>query len=327
MSLASSNIDAHSVTTSTAAPRIRVGFIVGPTGVGKSALALEIAAALGAEIVNADSRQLYRGMDLGTAKPSGAERARIAHHLIDVQAPDEPLDAAGFATMAHRAIAEIAARGRRVLVVGGSGLYLRALRDGIFAGPPASMAIRKELRGEAAQHGASSLHQRLDAVDADAAARISPNDLMRIIRALEVHALTGVALSEHHRRHRFGASQYTSLTVALNQPRVELYAEIDRRFDAMIAAGLVEETRALMAAGYDAGAPPLNTIGYREVACFIRGDISLEQACEQARQASRRLAKRQLTWFRAEPEIIWLDADRALPQALQLFEEFFADGA
>jgi tRNA dimethylallyltransferase len=188
------------------------------------------------------------------------------------------------------------------------------------------MAIRKELRGEAAERGASSLHQRLSAIDDAAAARISPNDLMRIIRALEVHALTGVPLSKHHRRHRFAMCRYTSLTVALSRPRAELYAEIDRRFDAMIAAGLVEETRALMAAGYDAGAPPLNTIGYRELACFIRGEISLAQACARARQESRRLAKRQLTWFRAEPEIIWLDADRALPQALRLFEEFFADG-
>jgi tRNA dimethylallyltransferase len=134
-----------------------------------------------------------------------------------------------------------------------------------------------------------------------------------------------VALSEHHRRHRFAASPYASLTVALNRPRAELYAEIDRRFDAMMAAGLVEETRALLAAGYDAGAPPLKTIGYREVAEFLRGEISLEQACARARQATRRLAKRQLTWFRADPATIWLDADDALTRALRLFEDFFAD--
>ena len=324
MSLAGSNIDVGAVdSTSSPAPRIRVGFIVGPTGVGKSALALELAAALGAEIVNADSRQLYRGMDLGTSKPSAADCTRIAHHLIDVRTPDQPLDAAGFATMANEAIADIARRGRRVLVVGGSGLYLRALRDGFFAGPPASIAIRAELRRHADEYGAASLHQRLRAIDPAAAGLISPNDLMRIIRALEVHALTGVALSEHHRRHRFATRRYTSLTVALNRPRAELYAEIDRRFDAMIAAGLVDETRTLIDAGYDAGAPPLNTIGYREVAAFLRGEISMEQACARARQASRRLAKRQLTWFRADPEIIWLDAKDAMPHAFRLFEDFF----
>ena len=185
--------------------RARVGFVVGPTGAGKSALAMEIAERLGAEIVNADARQIYRGMDIGTAKPSPEERARIPHHLIDVRSPAEPLDVAGFVTLARAAIGQIAARGHAALVVGGSGLYLRALRGGIFTGPPASPEIRERLARIAADRGIERLHERLRETDPEAASRIGHRDLYRIVRALEVFEITGEPISAHQRRHGFSA--------------------------------------------------------------------------------------------------------------------------
>jgi tRNA dimethylallyltransferase len=304
--------------------RIKVGFLVGPTGAGKSAIALDIAEHLGAEIVNADSRQLYRGMDIGTAKPSAEERRRVPHHLIDVRGPDEPLDVASFVTMARAAIAEIAGRGRRPLVVGGSGLYLRVLRGGIFSGPAASVEIRRELEETAREHGIPFLHDQLGAIDPVSAARIQRNDLYRIVRALEVYRLTGVPISVHQERHRFSAREFDSLTVGIDTPRPTLYASIDRRFDEMVAAGLVDEVRALLASGYRPERPPLSTIGYKEIAAFVRGEMTLEAAVDLAKRETRHLAKRQLTWFRREPGVVWVDADRAGEQALVLFEEFFS---
>jgi tRNA dimethylallyltransferase len=304
--------------------RRRVGFIVGPTGSGKSVLALELAERLGAEIVNADSRLLYRGMDIGTAKPSPEERRRVAHHLIDVRPPDRPLDVAGFRELARRAIAEVAARGRPVLVVGGSGLYLKVLRCGIFDGPPASHAIRSELNARAAASGAGHLHANLREVDPEAAARISPNDLYRIVRALEVFRATGTPISAWQRRHAFAADEYDSLMVGLEMPRERLYAAIERRFDAMVGAGLVEEVRALIAAGLAPDSPPLRTIGYRQIAAHVRGELSLDEAIALAKRDTRRLAKRQLTWFRSDPEIVWIDAAQAAERAFAMFRDFFA---
>ncbi len=306
------------------AAAVKAGFIVGPTGSGKSAIAMDIAEPLRAEIVNADSRQLYRGMDIGTAKPSPAERARIPHHLIDVRGPDHPLDVAEFVTMARRAIFDIAHRGKRALVVGGSGLYLRVLRGGIFSGPSASLKIRTELEELARERGTAYLHDMLARVDPESAARIQRGDLYRIVRALEVYRLTGVPISEHHRRHRFAARDIETIIIAIEVPRERLYLNINRRFDEMLAQGLVEEVRALLAAGYRPERPPLSTIGYREIAAFVRGETTLAEAVERAKRESRRLAKRQLTWFRREPGLIWVDADRAREEAFRLLRDFFS---
>jgi tRNA dimethylallyltransferase len=303
---------------------LRVGLIVGPTGVGKTAFALALAARLGAEIVNADSRQLYRGMDLGTAKPDAAARARVTHHLIDVRDPDSPLDVAEFAALARAAIAEIAARGRPVLVVGGSGLYLRVLRGGICAGPGAAPEYRAELGALAVEHGVAYLHGRLAVADAEAAQRISANDLPRIIRALEVFALSGIPISEHQRRHRLAGGGYPNLAVALTVARERLYQRIDRRFDSMIAAGLIAEVCGLLGAGARANGVIGQTIGYREIAQYLAGTIDLPTAIALAKRESRRLAKRQMTWFRREPGLVWLDPDRGLKEALPRFREFFS---
>ncbi len=310
-----------------AAVRTRVGFIVGPTGSGKTALALEIAEALGAEIVNSDSRLFYRGMDIGTAKPTPDELRRVPHHLIDIRDPDEQLDVAAFGAMARERISEIASRGHRVLVVGGSGLYLRVLRGGIFDGPPASPEIRARLAATAAEHGVAYLHERLRAIDPAAANRIHVNDLYRITRALEVFELSGEPISHHQERHAFAQTDLDELTLAIEMDRKLLYENIDRRFDAMIAAGLVEEVRGLIAAGHSFERQPLNSIGYAEIAAHVRGELTLEAAIGDAKRESRRLAKRQLTWFRHEPGVVWLDPNRAAIQAREMFAAFFAGRA
>jgi tRNA dimethylallyltransferase len=303
--------------------RIAVGFIVGPTGAGKSALALIVAEHSNCEIINADSRQFYRGMDLGTAKPSADDRRRVPHHLIDVRNPDDSLDVAEFARLARDTIDDIAARGRNPLVVGGSGLYLRVIRGGIFRGPAASAEIRDRLAQVAARHGVAHLHQQLREIDAEAANRIGVNDLYRVVRALEVFELTGETITAHHRRHRFADLGYDMLTVGVEVERKKLYQAIDRRFDAMVAAGLIDEVRRLIEAGYSPEKPPLSTIGYKQIATYLRGEIALADAVAQAKQESRRLAKRQLTWFRREPQIVWLDGERGAQDAVQLFEKFF----
>jgi len=274
--------------------------------------------------VNADSRQFYRGMDIGTAKPSTQDRRRTPHHLIDVRDPGDPLDVAAFGHLARAAIEDIAVRGRFPLVVGGSGLYLRVLRGGIFQGPRASREIRERLGAVADERGVEYLHARLGEVDPGASNRIGVNDRYRIIRALEVFELTGEPISAHQRRHRFaGSGNYDALTVGIKVDREKLYATIDARFDTMIAAGFVEEVRALMDAGYSPEKPPLSTIGYKQIVAHLRGETPLDEAISIAKRDSRRLAKRQITWFRHEPEIVWLDPERAAQDALARFENFF----
>jgi tRNA dimethylallyltransferase len=307
----------------TATRGARIGFIVGPTGAGKSALALEVAEQLDAEIVNADSRQVYREMDIGTAKPTAEERRQVQHHLIDIRTPNEPIDAAEFARLGREAIADVLARGRSVLVVGGSGLYLRVLRDGLFPGPPASAKIRAELNEFADARELSTLHAELAAADPEAASRISPNDRQRIVRALEVLRLTGIPISAHHANHRFASPSYESLSIGVTLPRDLLYASIDRRFIGMVEDGLVDEVRKLIGLGYDPRASPLDSIGYREIAEHLSGAIDLPSAIAKAQRSTRQLAKRQLTWFRADRAVLWLDARSAFAPAVRLFQEFF----
>ncbi len=326
MSVLPASEESAGIAARTRPARIAVGFIVGPTAAGKSALAMAVAERSNCEIINADSRQFYRGMDLGTAKPSAADRARVPHHLIDVRNPDQSLDVAEFAQLARVAIEEVAARGRNPLVIGGSGLYLRVSRGGIFRGPAASVEIRERLAKIAAEHGVAHLHQRLREIDPEAANRIGVNDLYRVVRALEVFELTGETISAHQRRHRFADLGYDTLTVGVEVERKTLYEAIDRRFDAMVAAGLVAEVRALAEAGYSPEKPPLSTIGYKQIAAYLRGEMALADAIAEAKQESRRLAKRQLTWFRREPDVVWLDPERGAQDALALFEKFFATG-
>jgi tRNA dimethylallyltransferase len=282
-------------------PRLVV--IVGPTGAGKTRLAIDLARRVGGEIVSADSQQVYRGMDIGTGKATAAERAEIPHHLIDVVRPDEEMTAARFAALADAALADLAARGAPAIVCGGTGLYVRILLYGLFEAPPADPALRAALAAE----GAPALWRRLHATDPESAAKIDAADLKRLVRALEVHALTGVPMSEHQRRHDFRTlpPRYPTRRIGLAPPRGELYPRIDARVDRMIADGLVDEVRALRAAGY---APPLRSqqaIGYAELHAHLDGACDLPRAIELIKRNSRRYARRQLAWFRSDPDVIW----------------------
>jgi tRNA dimethylallyltransferase len=293
-----------------ASPRIVV--IVGPTGAGKTQLAIDLAERIGGEVVSCDSQQVYVGMDIGTGKATAAERARVPHHLLDVIRPDEEMTAARFVALADAAIAELAARGASAVVCGGTGLYVRALLLGLFEGPPAVPEIRERLQAEARASGAPALHARLTEVDPKAAAKIEKNDAKRIVRALEVHEATGIPMSEHQARHdhRTIEPRYPSRVIGLAPPRDQLYERIDARVDAMLAAGLVAEVTALRAAGY---LPPLRSqqaIGYAELHDQLDGKVEPVRAVELIKRNSRHYARRQLSWYRADTRIEWA-ADRA----------------
>ncbi|HVN87360.1 MAG TPA: tRNA (adenosine(37)-N6)-dimethylallyltransferase MiaA [Candidatus Binatia bacterium] len=281
--------------------------VVGPTGVGKSALALELAEQLDAEIVNADSRQVYRHLDIGSAKPSASDRARVPHHVFDVVDPDQPFDGARYRDLALAAITDIRQRGKHVLVVGGTGLYIKALRYGLFPGPPRDVALRRHLEAEEIA-APGLLHRRVSEVDPATAARLHPHDHARLIRALEVHQLTGRPISAWQREHGFRAPTVPITVIGLTLERSELRARIAARCRAMVDAGLIEEVRTLWARGYPRTLPILQTIGYREMGAVAAGEAPLDDALAAMTQATCQLAKRQLTWFRADPSVQWISA-------------------
>jgi tRNA dimethylallyltransferase len=272
--------------------------IVGPTASGKTDVALGVAERLGAEIVSCDSMQLYREFDVGTAKPSAEERARVRHHLVDLLPPDESYSAARYATDADRAIADIRARQKRVLIVGGTGLYLRALRFGLFAAPPRDDGLRERLYSEEARTS-GVLHLKLRAVDPRAAQRIAPADLVRLVRALEVHTLTGVPLSEHHAKHK-PEPRHPIDVLLLDPPRERLESRIAARVDVMLAGGLVDETRRIRKQ-WGAGVAGLQSVGYAEVGQLLDGELPANALPDAIFRATRRYARRQRTWFNKEP--------------------------
>jgi tRNA dimethylallyltransferase len=285
--------------------RPRILCLVGPTASGKTALALDVAERLDAEIVSADSRQVYRGMDVGTAKPTPAERARVRHHALDLVEPDEPFDAGRYRAAAFAAIADVTARGRHVLVVGGTGLYLRALRFGLCPAPPRIPRLRAVLKAWAAREGAPALHRRLALVDPIAAGRIHANDTVRIVRALEVALATGRRLSDWQRTHGFAEPSVDALVLGLAVDTPALDARIAARVDTMLAVGWLDEVRALVARGYPDDAPVWRTLGYGEMRAVVEGRTDLAAARAACVLATRRYAKRQRTWFRHEPEVQW----------------------
>ena len=300
--------------------------ICGPTASGKSELALRLAELLEAEIVNADSMQVYCGMDIGTAKPSPAERARIPHHLIDIVDPRQPFSAADFAAAADIAIRDITARGKRAIVVGGTGLYIRALLKGLVDSPGGADQFRQGLHEEAQQSGNQALLERLRQVDPDLAAQLHPNNLVRIIRALEVHHLTGIPLSRYQQEHGFSARRYLSLQIGIRVERSTLYSRIDTRVDLMLQAGLLDEVRRLLAAGCDAGMKAMRSIGYKEACAYVAGEYSLEEAARLIKRDTRHYAKRQLTWFTADKDILWLEYPEKFDSILRHAIEFFDRG-
>jgi tRNA dimethylallyltransferase len=285
--------------------RPRIVCLVGPTASGKSALALDIAARFAGEIVSADSRQVYRRLDIGTAKPSPAERARVVHHCLDLVEPDTPFDVSRFRAAASAAIADITARGKLPVVAGGTGLYVRVLLHGLCPAPPASPVLRAALRRLLAVRGASALHRALAALDPEAAARLGPRDGVRIVRALEVSLVSGIPLSRWQAEHGFAERPYEALLIGLTRPTPELDARIAERARAMVNAGMLDEVRRLCDEGLAADAPGLCTVGYPELRACLDGRTDLESALAAIVLATRRFAKRQRTWFRREPDIRW----------------------
>jgi len=285
--------------------RPKIVIILGPTGTGKTDLSLKLAPELDAEIISADSMQVYRFMDIGTAKPSPEERSRVRHHLVDIADPDEDFNAARFAEKAGEIIRRLNAEGRAVLVVGGTGLYIRALTGGLIEGPSPDRELRRRLREDLKKFGAAHLHERLKQQDELAASRIGVNDAVRTIRALEVVEQGGETISKKQEAHGFQQRQYDFLKVGLQLHRQELYDRINRRCEDMIEQGIIGEVRHLLARGYEEKARALHSLGYKHIIRYIRGELPLEEALRLMQRDTRNFAKRQITWFRAEKDIEW----------------------
>ncbi|MDH4101711.1 MAG: tRNA (adenosine(37)-N6)-dimethylallyltransferase MiaA, partial [Nitrospirota bacterium] len=281
------------------------------TACGKSALACELAGTFNAEIVSADSVQVYRSLDIGSAKPTPEQRRKIAHHLVDVVEPDEDYTAARFADDAQAAVSDILSRDRNVFVVGGTGLYIKALLGGLFAGPGADASVREELLEFAQASGTEALYERLKEADPEAAKRTHPNNVRRVVRALEVFAISNKPISEFQAEHGFSESRYDALKIGINVERKELCEAIDRRVDEMIVSGLVDEVRVLIERydgridGAGPGLKSMGSLGYKEIARYLSGGTGLSEAIAEIKKNTRRYAKRQMTWFRKDTDIKW----------------------
>jgi tRNA dimethylallyltransferase len=292
--------------------------LCGPTASGKSELAVQIAERIGAEIIGVDSQQVYQDLPVGTAQPPAALRRRVPHHLVGFLPCDARMTAARFAALAHTAAAEITARGRRLVLVGGTGLYFRAIFEGLFAAPPASPSLREQLRREAEKEGGrEALHARLRDVDPLTAASLSPNDVVRVVRALEVVTLTGRSVSALRASQERRSPRVT--WVGVTPERDELYRRIDRRTEQLFDGGLLDEAKGLLARGLE-GSPAARSIGFPQALRYLRGEIDLAAARAEVAQATRRYAKRQLTWFRANRAMRWIGWPPNAEAALSLIE-------
>ena len=279
--------------------------ILGPTASGKTALSLELAERFQGEIVNCDSGAMYREFEIGTAKPSAEERARVPHHLFDIVAPDAYMTAGEYARHGRQILNDVKARGHLPIVVGGTGLYLRALLEGLFPGPQRSEELRGRLRAAGERRGAGYLHRILRRLDAEAAGKIHANDTPKLIRAIEVCVAARRQMTEMWKQGREALTGFRILRLGLNPDRDALYARINERACRMFENGLVEETRGLLEK-YGEAVGPLGSLGYKQAVQLLRGEVSREAAIRAAQQAHRNYAKRQLTWFRREPEVVWL---------------------
>jgi tRNA dimethylallyltransferase len=312
-------------------PAVPVVAVVGATATGKSALGLALARRLpgGGEIVNADALQVYRGFDVGTAKPDAAARRSVPHHLVDILEPHERYSAGAFARLARHAISEILARGRWPIVVGGSGLYLRALLSGISPIPAADPRVRERLRRRAAAEGLGQLAAELRRLDPETASRLAPGDRQRVLRALEVALVSGRPLSAWIAQQPFGAQSIAAIRVGLTLPRSILYDRVAGRVAQMVESGWLEEVRGLIGRGFGLDLPAFQAIGYRQLVHCARGEWPLAKAVEETVRATRRFAKRQETWFRKEPDVTWFsaeDLDARIPQVLEHVQRGLGEG-
>ncbi|NLC71873.1 MAG: tRNA (adenosine(37)-N6)-dimethylallyltransferase MiaA [Desulfuromonadaceae bacterium] len=296
--------------------------ILGPTASGKTDLSLRLADRFDLEIVSADSRQVYRDMDIGTAKPSAGERLRVPHHLLDVVRPDQPFNAVHFEKLGREAVAGIRGRGRVPFVVGGTGLYIKVLTEGLLEAPSTRPEIRENLLRLEKEKGEGTLHRFLRRVDPVLADRVFPRDLVRIVRGLEVFIQSGRPLSDFQRLHGFATGTCRTLKLGVRIEREELYRRIDLRVEAMLAAGLVEEAASLLEKGYGADLKAMQALGYRECLLHIGGRMSLAEVREIMKRETRRYAKRQMTWFNKDKSVVWLDSQKEFDRMLPLIEKF-----
>ncbi|GFO64948.1 tRNA (adenosine(37)-N6)-dimethylallyltransferase MiaA [Geomonas paludis] len=299
--------------------KIKLLVVGGPTGSGKSDLALRLAEEIDGEIVNADSMQIYRGLDIGTAKPSPQELARVPHHLIDIVSPDQDFTASDFRREASAAIDDIHRRGKKAIVVGGTGLYLRALLEGLLDSPTGDPELRRQFDAVPGEE----LLRRLAEVDPETAARLHPNDRVRLVRALEVYTQTGRPISAFRAEHGFSGDHYRAFKMAITVERAELYRRLEARVDRMLELGLVEEVRQLLAQGYSRELKSMRSIGYKEMTAYLAGEMTLDEAVTLIKRDSRRYAKRQMTWFGRENDIYWLEYPAAFASILGHVIEFF----
>lgn len=284
--------------------------ITGPTASGKTALSVRLAKELGAEIVNADSMQIYKYMDIGTAKPTVEEREGVPHHLIDIVNPDELFSVARYCECAKSAIDDIHSRGKTAVMVGGTGLYVDSLVNNIqFSETEPDEEYRQLLETEAQERGNECIYEKLKAIDPESAAKIAVQDTKRIIRALEVYHVTGKTITWHNEQSRSMPSPYNTTMFAISMDRDALYDKINRRVDVMLELGLVDEVKKILEMGVDEKATSMQAIGYKEIVGYLKGEISLEKAADDIKQGSRRYAKRQLTWFRRNSNINWIEND------------------
>jgi tRNA dimethylallyltransferase len=294
--------------------------ILGPTAVGKSGLAVKLAGRFHGEIINGDSMQVYRGFTIGTAKPTVAERAGIPHHLLDFVDPASQFCAMDFVSQTLRVLNELRSRNALPFIVGGTGLYLKALLDGLFPGPGRDPQVRKRLAAEVEERGLPSLRQRLEGLDPEYARKIGPNDRLRIIRALEVYELSGLPMSAHFSRTSGFLKDFHCLRIGLQLERKELTGRIEERVDRMFEQGLAAEVESLLAQGVSEEAPPFRALGYKHVLMYLRQRISLDDAVALTKQDTRQYAKRQMTWFRKMAEVRWF-APSDLEAVAALIEE------
>lgn len=292
--------------------------LVGPTAVGKTAASIRLAKELDGEIISGDSMQIYRGLDIGTAKITPEEMDGVPHHLIDIKSPKEGFSVAEFKVLADAAIADVLSRGKMPLLVGGTGLYINSVLYSYHFGEAfTDEAFRQEMMQFAMQHGNEALYQRLVEVDKEAAWRLHPNDRKRIIRALEIHHLTGKPASQLKQQVDRGRKRYQAVYLALDMDRAQLYQRIEQRVDRMMEDGLLEETKRVLADKTPVDALSMTSLGYRQMVQYLQGEIPLEKAVALIKRDTRHFAKRQLTWFRHDPNLIWIKTDQKDEEAIQ----------
>jgi len=304
----------------------RVVILLGPTGVGKSKFAIECAEELGGEIISADSMQVYRYMDIGTAKPTLDDQKKVRHHLIDLVTPDQPFHAALYRTLGRKTIDQLVESKKPIWVVGGTGLYIKTLIQGLFSSPKIDPRVRENLRAEAKEKGGGALFERLKRVDSQTTSHLHPNDLFRIIRALEIFDSTGVPISFYREQHRFGERPYVTLKIGLEMNRDILYRRIEERVDQMLEKGFLGEVVRLMEMGYGRELKPMQSLGYKQMVQFLLKEVGWEEAVGQIKRDTRHYARRQWTWFKADPEVQWWDESSDRREIILKIKSFWRGG-